>query len=164
MNILCDNCKAIRAFSGVPARCEVCGWECDDSSFHKTDVPHREPAIIRPDEEHWRGEQKVALGTLLRVGIWGVGIVGAGYLLVQYLAPAKHPNILTPGKYQLALKYHLTEDQVFMDPKPKGCDFADAPFGDKHCHFEQSLNVVRECLTANCPVKRVYVSWRKVRD
>ena len=170
MNIPCDNCKAIRAFSGEPLRCDVCGWECDDSSSHKTDVPHREPAIIRPEEEkgrgeeRWRGEEKVALGFLLRVSIWGVLIVGAGYLLVQYLAPEKHPDILTPGKYQLALKYHLTEDQVFMDAKPKGCDFTDAPLGDKHCHYEQSLNVVRECLTPNCPVKRVYVSWRKVRD
>jgi len=162
MNIPCDNCKTIRAFSGEPPRCEVCGWERDASSRHKTDAPPREPASL------WRGEeevgQKVGLGGLLRVGLWGCLIVGAGYLLVQYLAPEKHPDILTPGKYQLALKYHLTEDQVLMDAKPKGCDFSDAPVGDKHCHYEQSLNVVRECLTPNCPVKRVYVSWRKVGD
>jgi len=112
----------------------------------------------------WTGEQKVALGALLRVVICGLVIVGAGFLLVQFLAREKHPDLLTPGKYQLALKYNLTEDQVFMDEKPKGCDFTDAPVGDKHCHYEQSLNVVRECLTPNCPVKRVYVSWQKVRD
>jgi len=158
MNIPCDNCKTIRLFSGEPPKCEVCGWECDASSRHKTDVPPREP------ESLWTGEQKVQLGGLLRVVLWGVLIVGVVYLLVQFLAPEKHPDILTPGKYQLALKFNLTEDQVFMDPKPGGCDFTDAPLGDKHCHFEQSLNVVRECLTPNCPVKRVYVSWRKVRD
>ena len=124
----------------------------------RTDVPHREA------ESLWTGEQKVALGALLRVGICGLVIVGAGFLLVQFLAREKHPDLLTPGKYQLALKYNLTEDQVFMDEKPKGCDFTDAPMGDKHCHYEQSLNVVRECLTPNCPVKRVYVSWQKVRD
>ena len=157
MNIPCDDCKTIRPFSGQPLRCDVCGWECAASSGHKTDVPPREPAF-------GRGEDRVALGVLLRVGIWGVLILGAGYLVVQYLAPERHPDILTPGKYQLALKYHLTEDQVFMDAKPKGCDFTDAPLGDKHCHYEQSLNVVRQCLTPNCPVERVYVSWHKVRD
>jgi len=110
------------------------------------------------------GEDKVALGGLLRFGLWGVLIVGAVYVLVQFLAPEKHPDLLTPGKYQLALKYNLTEDQVYMDAKPKGCDFTDAPLGDKHCHFEQSLNVVRKCLTPDCPVDRVYVSWRKLKD
>jgi len=158
MNMPCDNCKTIRPFSGQPLRCDVCGWECGASSHHKTDVPHPEPASL------WAGEQQVALGALLRVGICGLVIVGAVFLLVQFLAREKHPDILTPGKYQLALKYHLTEDQVFMDPKPKSCDFTDAPLGDKHCHFEQSLNVVRQCLTPNCPVERVYVSWHKVRD
>jgi hypothetical protein len=157
MNIPCDNCKTIRPFSGQPLSCDVCGWKCDASSGDKMDIAHREPAS-------WRGEERVALGRVLRVALWGILIVGAGYLLVQYLAPEKHPDILTPGKYRLALKYNLTEDQVFMDPKPKGYDFTDAPVGDKHCHFEQSLNVVRECLTPNCPVKRVYVSWRRVRD
>ena len=112
----------------------------------------------------WTGEEGVRFGTLLRVGLLGVLIMGAVFLLVQFLAPEKHPDLLTPGKYQLALKYGLTEDQVFMDPKPKDCDFTDPPIGDKRCHYEQSLNVVRECPQPNCPVKRVYVSWRKARD
>ena len=167
MNIPCDNCKTVRTFSGEPLRCDVCGLERDASSLRGTDVPHRELTSAR-GEEAWLGEenggQRVGLGVLLRVGIWVLVIVGAGCLLAQYLASKKHPDILTPGKYQLALKYHLTEDQVFMDPKPKGCDFTDAPLGDKHCHYEQSLNVVRQCLTPNCPVERVYVSWNKVRD
>ena len=112
----------------------------------------------------WTEDEKIQLTGLLRVGLWGILIVGAVFLLVQYLAPEKHPETLAPGKYQLALKFRLTEDQVFMDPKPKGCDFTDSPMGPRHCHFEQSLNVVRECLTPNCPVIRVYVSWHKVRD
>jgi hypothetical protein len=170
MNIPCGNCKTIRPFSGEPLKCDVCGWKYDAASGHKTDVPQQELAVIWPEEEKgrgeggWRGEEKVALGGLLRVGLCGVLIVVAVFLLVQFLAREKHPDILTPGKYQLALKYHLTEDHVFMDPKPKGCDFTDAPLGDKHCHYEQSLNVVRQCQTPNCPVERVYVSWRKVRD
>lgn len=112
----------------------------------------------------WAGEQKIQLGFLLRVVLWGILIVSAVFLAVQFLAPGKHSDTLTPGKYSLALKYGLTEEQVFMDAKPKGCDFTDAPLGDKRCHFEQSVNVVRECLAPNCPVKRVYVSWHKVQD
>ena len=112
----------------------------------------------------WTGEQKVGLGVLLRVGIWGIVLVGAVFVIVHFLSLGKHSDFQAPGKYRLALKYGLTEDEVFMDPKPAGCDFTDAPLGDKHCHFEQDLNVVRDCLTPNCPVKRVYVSWHKVRD
>jgi hypothetical protein len=122
------------------------------------------PAQPGEPESRWAGERKVQVGGLLRLALWGVLIAGVVYLLAQFMAPEKHPDILTPGKYQLALKYNLLEDDVFMDPKPKDCDFTDASLGDKHCHYEQSLNVVRECLTPNCPVKRVYVSWRKVRD
>jgi hypothetical protein len=157
MNMPCNNCKAIRAFSGEPLQCDVCGWQRDDSS-RNTDVPPQEPAYMRA------GEEKIRLQGLLVVVGSGVLVVGAAYLLAHFLALDKHPDLLTPGKYQLALKYNLTEDQVFMDPKPKDCDFTAEPVGDKHCHFDQSLNVVRECLTPNCPVKRVYVSWRKVRD
>ena len=167
MNFPCDNCKAIRAFSGEPPKCEVCGWECGVSSGREADAPPVEPVSV------WTGEEKVGRRAVLMVSFWGVLIVGAIYLLAQFLAPGRHPDILTPGRYQLALKYNLTEDQVFMDPKPTNCDFSVSPVGDKHCHFEQSLNVVRECVSlsgapaapeANCPVKRVYVSWRKVPD
>jgi len=120
---------------------------------------------MKLDEEfEERVERKVAGGRLLKVVILAVLIVGAGYLLAQYLAPEKHPDTLAPGKYQIALKYNLTMEQVFMDEKPKDCDFSADPPGEKHCHFEQSLNVVRKCLTPSCPVERVYVSWRRVRD
>jgi hypothetical protein len=112
----------------------------------------------------WNAEEKIRFGTLMRVVLWAMLLFGAGVAVVQYLGPEKHPDILTPGNYQIALKYHLTEDQVFMDEKPKDCDSTTPPMGDKHCHFEQDLNVVRECLTPNCPAKWVYVSWRKVRD
>ena len=159
MNFPCHNCKAIRPFSGEPLACEVCGWEVRDAaSLPKTDVPPVEPNPV------WTTEQKVGLGVLLRIGLWGVVIVMAIFLGVQFLMPERHPDILTPGRYRLALKYGLTVDQVFIDPKPAACDFTDAPLGDKHCHFEQDVYLERECLTPNCPVKRVYVSWHKVRD
>lgn len=158
MNFVCDNCKAVRPFSGQPLACDFCGWQRNSASRQATNVPAEEPAQV------WAGEQKVALGVILRVVIGGILVVGAVYLVAEWASSGKQSGLQTPGKYQLALKYNLTEDQVFMDPKPSGCDFTNAPLGEKHCHFEQDLNVVRECLTPNCPVKRVYVSWHKVRD
>ena len=159
MNLFCHNCKAIRPFTGEPLKCDVCGWvECDAASLPKPDVLPTEPDPV------WTGERKIELGVLLRIVLWGIVIVTAVFVVVQFLMPGKHPDILTPGKYQLALKYGLTVDQVFIDPKPTGCDFTDAQLGDKHCHFEQNVYLERECLTPNCPVKRVYVSWQKVRD
>jgi hypothetical protein len=156
MNFVCDKCKAIRPFCGEPPKCGVCGWERNAASNQGTNVP--------PGEQVWTGEQKVGLGVLLRVVIWGIALVAVVFVTVQFFVLRKHSDFQTPGKYRLALKYGLTEDEVFMDQKPAGCDFTDAPLGDKHCHFEQDLNVVRDCLTPNCPVKRVYVSWHKVRD
>jgi len=160
MKISCGNCKANRTFSGEPLRCEVCGCECA-TALEKVEENSDEPLAQKTEQ---KVEQKIGLWRLLRVAVWAVLMVGAGYLLVQYLSPERHQDFLTPGKYQLALKYNLTEDQVLMDEKPKGCDFSDDPPGDKHCHFEQSLNVVRKCLTPNCPVERVYASWRRVKD
>lgn len=162
MNIPCDNCKAIRPFSGEPLRCDVCGWEYGVSSRRDTDVQPVEPAAV------WTGEEAVGRGNLLRVVFLGIVIVGVVYLAVHlgvrswFPTPGKHAE--PPGQYGIALKYHVTMEQVIMDPKPQGCDFSNAPIGDKHCHFEPSVNVVRSCLTPNCPVERVYVSWRKVRD
>jgi hypothetical protein len=161
MNIPCDNCKVIRQLSGHPLRCDVCGWECDAASRRETGVQPVEPPAV------WTGEEALGRGNLLKVGVWGIVIVGVVYLALHFgvrglfLTPGK--NAEPAGQYGIALKYNVTMEQVVMDPKPKGCDFTDAPVGDKHCRFEPSLNVVRKCLTPDCPVERVYVSWRKVR-
>jgi hypothetical protein len=160
MNLPCDNCKTIRTFSGEPPSCLVCGWTYTNSaSLPKTDVPAAGPPEREPV---WTGEQKVVRGFLLRIALLGVVVVAATFLAVQFITPGKHSD--TPGRYRLALKYHLTVDDVLIDPKPAGCDFTDAPLGDKHCHFEENVYLERECLEPKCPVKRVYVSWRKVRD
>lgn len=167
MNSPCDHCKTIRPFSGQPLRCEVCGWERDASSRLASDVPHPGSESWR-EEEVWRGESRIARGALLRVVFWGVVMVGVLYLAIHFgvrswfFTPGKHAE--PPSQYGIALKYNVTMEQVIMDPKPPGCDFSDSPVGDKHCHFEPSVNVVRSCPMPNCPVDRVYVAWRKVRD
>ena len=65
---------------------------------------------------------------------------------------------------KLSNEYKVPEDHIFMQPKPHGCDFDDAPLGNKHCHFEKKVDVVRACPGPNCRVTDVYVSWNKVDE
>ncbi len=71
---------------------------------------------------------------------------------------------LTPEADRLAEQYHVSEDKIAVEPKPHGCDFDDAPLGNKHCHYEKSVDVTRACPTDDCRVTAVYVSWRKVEE
>ena len=68
---------------------------------------------------------------------------------------------LTPETQQLAEKYHVSQDAVFIAPKPLGCDFDDAPVGNKYCHFKRKEGVARD---DQGNVTAVYVTWRKVQE
>src|SRR5215467_6604642 len=112
----CDHCKAIRAFSGDPPKCEVCGWSRDVRDRAQSAVARDAdslPGTGLPREEGsptsasvWTGEQKVGLGALLRIGIWGIILVAVIYLGLQFLAPAKAPRFFVQSKYAIALKYN----------------------------------------------------------
>jgi len=57
--------------------------------------------------------------------IWGsvfVGIAACSYWI--------GPNVY-------AIKYSVSADRVFVDPKPTDCDFWHAPLGNKGCHYER---------------------------
>jgi hypothetical protein len=88
------------------------------------------------------------LGGLIVVGIVGV------FLYEKF----------APEKTKLSDEYNIPESQVYVDSKPHGCDFDDAPLGNKHCHYEKVVDVQRSCDAPSCPVTSVYVSWRKVED
>ena len=170
MNLPCNNCRTIRPFSGQPPSCEVCGSERPSHSPENAPASSRRDTDVQPVEpvQVWTGEEAVGRGILLRVAFLAIVILAVAYLAFHfglptwYLTAWKHAE--PPSQYGIALKYNVAMEQVIMDPKPQGCDFNDSPIGEKHCHFETSVNVVRSCLTPNCPVERVYVSWRKVRD
>ena len=93
-------------------------------------------------------------GGFLRVILtWGViGIVGLLVIGVAY-------RWLMPEKERLAEKYHVQQRAVFIDQKPHGCDFGDAPLGNKHCHFERQEAVTKD---EQGKVTAVYVTWEKV--
>jgi hypothetical protein len=42
---------------------------------------------------------------------------------------------------KLANKYHIPAERIYVEPKPHGCAFNDAPLGDKHCHYEKHIIV-----------------------
>ena len=57
--------------------------------------------------------------------VWGsvfVGIAACSYWI--------GPNVY-------AIKYSVSADRVFVDPKPTDCDFWHAPLGTKECHYER---------------------------
>lgn len=68
---------------------------------------------------------------------------------------------LTPEKQRLAEKYQISQDAVSIAPKPHGCDFEDAPLGNKHCHYERKEDPVRN---EQQKVIAVYVTWDKVEE
>jgi hypothetical protein len=69
---------------------------------------------------------------------------------------------MRPEKEKLAEQYNIPQDKVLIQAKPHGCDFDDAPLGNKHCHFEKRIDTVKDCPT--CPVKLVYVNWQRVEE
>jgi hypothetical protein len=46
-----------------------------------------------------------------------------------------------PDKDYLSSKYNVPVERVSIQPKPHGCDFDDAPLGNKHCHYEKHVSV-----------------------
>jgi hypothetical protein len=145
VNLSCGNCKAIRSFSGEPLKCDVCGWVSGglaESTGTGAWYPRPSP---------WYEQIGRTLGSLFVLGIVVVIIA----VIITWF---------TPEAEQLAGQYHVSKDKVVIQPKPHGCDFDDAPLGNKHCHYEKSMDVERDCPSSDCRVLAVYVSWRKVEE
>lgn len=56
-----------------------------------------------------------------------------------------------------AAQYHVREEHVHIEPKPRDCDFWYAPIGDKGCHYEQYV----ERYPLDDGTLGVAVGWRK---
>jgi hypothetical protein len=66
-----------------------------------------------------------------------------------------------PDKYAYSFQYDVDLDNVFVDKKPKNCDWEHAPIGDKGCHYKK---VVTPQKNEKDKVKSVYVTWEKVEE
>jgi hypothetical protein len=138
MNLSCGKCRAIRPFSGNPPKCDVCGWVY----------------AVSKEEEH------LDLADLGRVMLklivsGGAILIGFGLVWTYWVMSEKE---------RLAQQYRVSQDKIVVEPKPHGCDFDDAPLGNKHCHYEKQVEVQRACPGPDCQVTSVYVSWRKVEE
>jgi hypothetical protein len=89
----------------------------------------------------------------MKAAAWLAVIIAVIYFLYTMLAP---------DKTKIANEYNVPESQVFVAPKPHGCDFDDAPLGNKHCHFEKVVQTTTACPEPNCKVTAVSVNWQKV--
>jgi hypothetical protein len=173
INLSCGSCKAIRAFSGQPPKCVTCGWTLGDL-IEFTDTPY------------WQGLRKQRQGPLANDGVEGHRRLRAGkrkseaaerlsetvrgilavamVTLVVALGVGLLSVWMTPEADQLAERYQLSKDRVFVQTKPHGCEYNDSPLGEKHCHYEKTVDVSRECPADNCRVTGVHVSWRRVEE
>ena len=136
MNLSCGNCKAIRSFSGNPPKCDVCGWVSGSPPSRRID--------------HWKNFKQIVLSAIgVLFALLFFGVVWTYWGMTE--------------KQRLAGKYKVSEDKVFIEPEPHGCDFDDAPLGNKHCHYEKVVETKKACPAPDCQVTGVYVSWRRLR-
>jgi hypothetical protein len=98
--------------------------------------------------------EKVKHG-IFKLFVWGFVVV-SGLMLLGYW--------LTTEKQRLAHQYHVSQDKIVVEPRPHGCDFDDAPLGNKHCHYEKVVDTERVYPGAECRVTGVYESWHRVDE
>jgi hypothetical protein len=98
------------------------------------------------------------------------GVAIAGLLFVVWW--------LLPDDWQIkyAAEYMLLNDQVIIEHKPHNCEWASAPLGNKHCHYEKVVTVFNrdnKIIKGPAPTNpapadqtpaKVYVSWERVED
>jgi hypothetical protein len=87
--------------------------------------------------------------------------IGCLILLVLAAAIGGLAWWVAPDKYAYALEYSVDSENVFVEKKPKTCDWEHAPMGDKGCHFNKVVTTQKD---QTGKVTSVYVSWEKVED
>ncbi len=150
MKLSCGKCGAIQSFSGEPLKCDVCGWLVES-----TDTAYWQNLRLKRAQPLHKSKTVVELQQIFQM-IVGLAIV----LVIMYL----FFSWLTPIQDDLADKYKVSKTDVTVEPKPHGCDFEDAPLGNKHCHYEKVVDTDKACPAPDCRITKVYVSWRKVEE
>lgn len=164
VHLSCGQCRKIQPFSGDPPCCEVCGWSLNpppvEQNIQQQIQQGTQQRVSTSDISSFKKIEKWFETTVLPLFVRAVGylvLVGLGILALYFVV-----DWLTPEKEKLAEQYKISPDKVIVEPKPHGCDFDDAPLGNKHCHYEEEITPMRACDT--CSVTNVYVSWRKVAE
>jgi hypothetical protein len=100
------------------------------------------------------------------VGVFFLIVVG----IVAYYV------FFAPDTETLANKYHIPAERIYVQPKPHGCAYNDAPLGDKHCDYKKHITVYskdglviekdgnRTGQCPSCAVWNVEETWEKVEE
>ena len=116
------------------------------------------------------------LGRLLLI----VVVLALLYVAGGYFAEWMFPESEWATKWRYNLDSDLTDAVYVMEKPPHNCEFLSAPIGDKHCHYDKVVHVVRvrdgpsgrevsydgnSWSPAEPGVRAtVYISWNKVED
>jgi hypothetical protein len=100
-----------------------------------------------------------------------------GLVIVAAIGYGGYYFFFMPDKDYLSSKYNVPVERVSAPPKPHGCDFDDAPLGNKHCHYEKHVYVYdkndqrieidgnpQTCPAGCGPAYSVYQAFVKVED
>ncbi len=175
MNLSCGQCKRIQPFSGEPPKCDVCGWALYGAKTSTTESSPKSQSFGEPLKDYARVTQtpkaSKSSDTLVGLGcLLGLAVVAAIGFGVYYF-------IFMPDKDYLSSKYNVSSERVNAPPKPHGCDFDDAPLGNKHCHYNKHVYVYdknlqmieidgtsRTCPTGCGPAYSVDEVFERVQD
>ena len=83
------------------------------------------------------------------------------FMVLPYVVEEGAMWLAPESRFGYAQKYGIRESNVYVQTKPHGCDFEDAPLGNKHCHFKKTLLTDKD---SKGKVTAVYVNWDKVQD
>jgi hypothetical protein len=86
---------------------------------------------------------------------------GCLVLLVPAAAVGGFAWWVAPDKYTYAIEYDVNSDNVFVEKKPKDCDWDHAPVGGKGCHYKKTVAPQKN---EKEKVISVYVSWERIED
>lgn len=113
-----------------------------------------------------------------------VGIMFVGVFLWSL------PGTIWHAKWRYAAAYNIPSSEVYVQDKPHDCAFLAAPLGEKYCHYERTISIIRWAKStegapivsyddgktwstldfdpAGVPrystVKAVYIGWEKTED
>jgi hypothetical protein len=82
------------------------------------------------------------------------------------------PCIYWVGPSVYLIKYAVSADKIYVDPKPTDCDFWHAPVGKKGCRYQRvviardakDVREIRPGVSANERFDSVLISWVKKYD
>jgi hypothetical protein len=127
MNLSCGRCKAIRAFSGQPLKCDVCGWELIKSTPDSASDAFAQDVLgSRP-----RGTKVSAKQIGKDIG----SALGSFVLLIKWCAIVVVIFIAAAWIFEPTFRYSVKSVEG-PGPQPTDCDFMTAPLGNKGCHYE----------------------------